>query len=536
MMKRMSIFCVLYFCFILTAGNLLFAGETLSEDILENGKWYNDEYSFTFTKNKYKAFYTVGKTNGTMTGTIKINKDNSLTIKKGKLDGDFGALFNTAASITMKFVRDDNNPKAVFYLKETGENLILWNDKSFVKAGQQITLLDNKIKCVTLGYKLSSTTFNVRIRKGPGLDYDNMEFYYKDVKTGAVKSFTSVLKGTNIRLLARTAEKMKVLEWYNNWYFIEYKEPKGDMISYKTAWMFGEFINVAENKNRQITITYPENEMALYGNYNLEITGKVTGAPVSMRLEVKNSYGNVIFKQKMAKYNQKAGTFSHIATKENESLFIGSNIFNIVALYSDDKEVSKQITVYIHESMGEKAKPVIYLYPEEEMKVSVKVEPETGFTITDPEYFDGWDVIAKPDGTLINIRDGEEYPYLFWESDDYSSPNFSTGFVVETAELTPFFREKLEVLGLNEKETLDFLEFWIPVLNEGKYYFIYFYSKERQDDEAPLLVEPEPDSVIRVFFDAKPLDAPIEVEEQELIRAEREGFSVIEWGGMRYNK
>src|SRR5690554_1931397 len=60
-------------------------------------------------------------------------------------------------------------------------------------------------------------------------------------------------------------------------------------------------------------------------------------------------------------------------------------------------------------------KPVIYLYPEDEKVVTVKLQYDGELICTYPEYKDGWEVITKPDGTLINIEDNMEYSYLFWE-------------------------------------------------------------------------------------------------------------------------
>ena len=51
---------------------------------------------------------------------------------------------------------------------------------------------------------------------------------------------------------------------------------------------------------------------------------------------------------------------------------------------------------------GADAKPVIYLYPREEQEVTVKLDYKGDLTVTYPEYKDGWNVIASPDGTLIN--------------------------------------------------------------------------------------------------------------------------------------
>ena len=46
------------------------------------------------------------------------------------------------------------------------------------------------------------------------------------------------------------------------------------------------------------------------------------------------------------------------------------------------------------------AKPVIYLYPEEETRVTVKLDYNGQLTCTYPAYEKGWTVTASPDGTL----------------------------------------------------------------------------------------------------------------------------------------
>ena len=45
------------------------------------------------------------------------------------------------------------------------------------------------------------------------------------------------------------------------------------------------------------------------------------------------------------------------------------------------------------------AKPVIYLYPEQETTVSVSLDYAGTLTATYPAYEDGWRVTAEPDGT-----------------------------------------------------------------------------------------------------------------------------------------
>ena len=52
------------------------------------------------------------------------------------------------------------------------------------------------------------------------------------------------------------------------------------------------------------------------------------------------------------------------------------------------------------------AKPVIYLYPEKETEVTVKLNYAGELTCTYPAYNDGWKVSASPDGTLTDA-DGQ---------------------------------------------------------------------------------------------------------------------------------
>lgn len=60
-------------------------------------------------------------------------------------------------------------------------------------------------------------------------------------------------------------------------------------------------------------------------------------------------------------------------------------------------------------------KPVIYLYPEEKTLVHVELDFNGEVTSTYPAYENGWDVLARPDGTLTDPQTGREYYCLFWE-------------------------------------------------------------------------------------------------------------------------
>ena len=176
-------------------------------------------------------------------------------------------------------------------------------------------------------------------------------------------------------------------------------------------------------------------------------------------------------------------------------------------------------------------KPIIYLYPTEEIKVSVKLGKEENITCSYPEYKNGWNVIAKPDGTLVDIETGRNLYGLYWEGIHTEECNLKEGFVVKGKETIEFLEEKLEVLGLNEREAEEFIVYWLPVLQENEYNFIRFATLEEINNNMPLELSIKPDSLIRVLMQYKPLDEYIEVKEQELETPARNGFTVVEWGG-----
>ena len=173
-------------------------------------------------------------------------------------------------------------------------------------------------------------------------------------------------------------------------------------------------------------------------------------------------------------------------------------------------------------------KPVLYLYPEETAEVSVKLDYQGRLTTTYPAYNDGWVVTAEPDGTLE--MDGKEYSYLFWEGVSDAEYDFSKGFVVAGEDTAEFLQEKLALLGLTPREYNEFIVFWLPRM-EGNPYNLIAFQGAAYTDSVPLEVEPEPDTVLRVFMAYQALEEPMEVPEQELVPTERVGFTLVEWGG-----
>ncbi len=180
------------------------------------------------------------------------------------------------------------------------------------------------------------------------------------------------------------------------------------------------------------------------------------------------------------------------------------------------------------------AKPIIYLYPEEETELTVYLGRPDIISCSYPKYNseNGWNIIAKPDGTLIDKNNNRELYSLYWEGEEFIDISIEDGFVIKGEKSIEFLEEKLAVLGLNEKESEEFIIYWLPKLEKNKYNYIRFANIDEINERMPLDFSVQPDTTIRVLMEFKPLNEYIEVQEQELTTPNRTGFVVVEWGGM----
>jgi hypothetical protein len=263
-------------------------------------------------------------------------------------------------------------------------------------------------------------------------------------------------------------------------------------------------INGISNGNALTQIVYSVNDEidTVYLNNNLQIEVKVKPGKYAFEF-YHSSYYKEIFIPKTAI----AGSYR--------------------TLINLNFKVSKQENITVK-------KPVIYLYPTKPTLVKVKVKPRGKFTFTYPLYDDGWKVMANADGGLT-VND-QFYNYLFWESEQemlLADISFLDGFIVEGANSLAFLEEKLSAMGLNSKEKADFITFWGPQLIQNKRNFIHFYTNEECNRFAELAISPQPKSIFRLYMVYAPFETHKEYNlmDQQLPVFNREGFTVLEWGG-----
>ena len=143
-------------------------------------------------------------------------------------------------------------------------------------------------------------------------------------------------------------------------------------------------------------------------------------------------------------------------------------------------------------------------------------------------------ILFDLDGTLTDSR-GLQYNYLYWEGMTEQNYDFSRGFCIAGEDTAAFLEDALPRLGLNRREANEFIVYWLPMM-EGNPYNIITFQQEAYTDTAALTITPTPDSLIRVFMAWKPSKGYVELPVQRFTAPERNGFTVVEWGGTEIKK
>ena len=172
------------------------------------------------------------------------------------------------------------------------------------------------------------------------------------------------------------------------------------------------------------------------------------------------------------------------------------------------------------EGIGGYAKPVLYLYPEKETKVSVSFENPNLLTTTYPKFVNSWNVTAKPNGDLFDSN-GKYYYGLYWEESGSTKVDFTEGFYVTKNNAIKFLEDKLSFIGLNGKERNEFIMYWLPILEKNNKSVVYFELTKERDSYNKLNISPKPDSLLRLAIHVKKVDKkPNNMKEEKLTRFE----------------
>ena len=173
-------------------------------------------------------------------------------------------------------------------------------------------------------------------------------------------------------------------------------------------------------------------------------------------------------------------------------------------------------------------KPNIYIYPNEQIDLSVKLSfPMGGKIVTSiPEYGTGWNIKVDTSGLINNT-----YSCLFYESTQPDVWQRSYGWIIQIDKLESFFRQNMMNYGFNGREIDDFIEYWIPKFNSYPLYSIYPQTKSIIDDVIQLDFSKQPENILRLFYVIKGHNQlQNKLTEPTIDEFKREGYFVTEWG------
>jgi hypothetical protein len=180
-------------------------------------------------------------------------------------------------------------------------------------------------------------------------------------------------------------------------------------------------------------------------------------------------------------------------------------------------------------------KPVIYLYPETTLDVSVTLvlDANTDLIWSWPLYGNGWNISVRPDGLIDGL-----YPYLYYEAaapnvHDYGIYQFTEGLIVSRDDLFDRLESYLLAVGFQGREVGDFLLYWTQELPEFAWYAVYPQFTDIIRNSVDLVIDPAPDSLLRlwlIFEGYDDLPAHLDVTEPVVESFHRSGFTAVEWG------
>jgi len=176
----------------------------------------------------------------------------------------------------------------------------------------------------------------------------------------------------------------------------------------------------------------------------------------------------------------------------------------------------------------------LYLYPETTTNVVIQPKVSNRVYYSKPGLISGsWKLRVDPKG-IITDRAGITYNKVDYNyfSSDYSPPGY--GLVATQANLNQTLNFYARSLGLNEKETKDFVSFWEEELTHSlaPYYLISHYPAETASKIMSFEINPTPQTFLQVIMYLKPLQLPISIPLPTFNQIPpRKGFTAVDWSG-----
>lgn len=243
-------------------------------------------------------------------------------------------------------------------------------------------------------------------------------------------------------------------------------------------------------------------------------------------------------------FSDSLGNYSLLLDIKDTSLFFFHKNYDEIVLWNYQFKSKHHVVIDFYAGFNlmnyDVDKPVIYLYSEEQLEVSLSIDFQGKHTFSYPALENNsWHVSVGPLG-ITNESTDKRYPYLFWEGEMQglnfeSSGNDLVGEIVAKDQIVNYLELKLTEAGFNSKEKTDFITFWGPKMITNQFVFIQFLEDDAYASKiAELTINPKPDNTKRLYmlysgFDDFPSD--IKCVSQKLKTLDRSGFTLVDWGG-----
>jgi hypothetical protein len=191
-------------------------------------------------------------------------------------------------------------------------------------------------------------------------------------------------------------------------------------------------------------------------------------------------------------------------------------------------------------------KPVIYCYSDQNTNFDFQLIQKGVLTFAYPSLNSNQTWQMKLENNVLSDQNSQQnYPYLFWESQQKNihfelssikqNKDEIGGSIISKAEIVSYLDSTLTALGFNFNEKTDFITFWAPQMQKEHYYLIQFIQNNQCDQFAKYKINPSPNHLNRIYMlfagNNQP-DFPFEVSPQILKPLERNGFYIVDWGGI----
>lgn len=215
-----------------------------------------DFFALRFPENnKFNLSQDVEGSTINVSGSYQIKANQASIVLTVKKDQNKEFANYTGAKKFTCFLYDSTKYLQFKYELQCHPKKWIFYDKTAKRSTSKRLKIDN-IDLVTMNQK-ARVNDAVRVRSKPSLKGKKLEYcVLSDAKKLTCKK--SIPKGVQVKVLARTASKMKIQKWHNYWYYIEYDKPyyidyaESYATAKSNAWAFGEFLDVAPRKNVKI--------------------------------------------------------------------------------------------------------------------------------------------------------------------------------------------------------------------------------------------------------------------------------------------